>query len=176
MKVGDARLFPQVNVEPEGATNKNVTWSSSDTSVFTVDEVNGFIEAVGIGSAKLIATAADGSGVKAECTVTVADIIQYRNQEFRDAHPIVEFETEQGLRCFTVFAVVQIENTDDWYDFHTAADENKYNEQVAGIQSRALYDTGITPEYGQQLLTLSTCYRTNKSDRLVVIGVETPYQ
>ena len=105
-----------------------------------------------------------------------ADIIQYRNQEHRDAHPVIEFETEQGLKCFTVFAVVQINNTDGWYDFHTAADENEYNEQVAGIQSRALYDTGITPEYGQQLLTLSTCYRTNKSDRLVVIGVETPYQ
>ena len=105
-----------------------------------------------------------------------ADITQYRNQEHRDAHPVIEFETEQGLKCFTVFAVVQINNTDGWYDFHTAADENEYNEQVAGIQSRALYDTGITPEYGQQLLTLSTCYRTNKSDRLVVIGVETPYQ
>lgn len=105
-----------------------------------------------------------------------ADITQYRNQEHRDAHPVIEFETEQGLKCFTVFAVVQINNTDGWYDFHTAADENEYNEQVAGIQSRALYDTGITPEYGQQLLTLSTCYRITKSDRLVVIGVETPYQ
>ena len=105
-----------------------------------------------------------------------ADITQYRNQEHRDAHPVIEFETEQGLKCFTVFAVVQINNTDGWYDFHTSADESEYNEQVAGIKSRALYDTGITPEYGQQLLTLSTCYRTNKSDRLVVIGVETPYQ
>ena len=102
-----------------------------------------------------------------------ADIIQYRNQEYRDAHPVIEFETEQGLKCFTVFAVVQINNTDGWYDFHTAANESEYNEQVAGIQSRALYDTGITPKYGQQLLTLSTCYRTTKSDRLVVIGVET---
>ena len=47
------------------------------------------------------------------------------------------------------------------------------NEKVEAIKRRALYDTGITPKYGQQLLTLSTCYGATKSDRIIVIGVET---
>ena len=47
------------------------------------------------------------------------------------------------------------------------------NAKIEEIKHRALYDTGITPEYGQQLLTLSTCYGATKSDRIIVIGVET---
>ena len=73
----------------------------------------------------------------------------------------------------SLFAVVYVKNTDGWYDFHTASDEAEYNEKVEAIKRRALYDTGITPEYGQQLLTLSTCYGATKLDRIIVIGVET---
>ena len=102
-----------------------------------------------------------------------SDITQYRNKEYSAEHPVIEFETEQGLKCYTVFAVVYVKNTDGWYDFHTAADEAEYNEKIEAIKRRALYDTGITPEYGQQLLTLSTCYGATKSDRIIVIGVET---
>ena len=102
-----------------------------------------------------------------------SDVTQYRNKEYSAEHPVIEFETEQGLKCYTVFAVVYVKNTDGWYDFNTAADEAEYNEKVEAIKRRALYDTGITPKYGQQLLTLSTCYGATKSDRIIVIGVET---
>ena len=102
-----------------------------------------------------------------------SDVTQYRNKEYCAEHPVIEFETEQGLKCYTVFAVVYVKNTDGWYDFHTATDEAEYNEKIEAIKRRALYDTGITPEYGQQLLTLSTCYGATKSDRIIVIGVET---
>ena len=44
--------------------------------------------------------------------------------------------------------------------------------KVEEILSRALYDTGVTSQYGQQLITLSTCYGSTKNDRLIVIGVE----
>ncbi|MEE0749172.1 S-layer homology domain-containing protein [Evtepia sp.] len=56
-------------VEPDNATNQNVTWSSSDPSVATV--ANGVVTAVGAGTATITATAADGSGKTAACTVTV---------------------------------------------------------------------------------------------------------
>ena len=101
-----------------------------------------------------------------------SDVTQYRNEDYFTEHPIIEFETAQGLKLYTVFAVVYVKNNDGWYDFHTAADETDYNNKIAEIKRRALYDTGITPEYGQQLLTLSTCYGATKSDRIIVIGVE----
>ena len=57
-------------VTPENATNKAVTWKSSDDTIATVDN-NGKVTAVKEGTATITATAADGSGKSATCTVTV---------------------------------------------------------------------------------------------------------
>ena len=56
-------------VEPDNATKKNVTWTSSNTSVATVD-ANGNITAVGAGKATITVTTEDGS-FTATCAVTV---------------------------------------------------------------------------------------------------------
>lgn len=57
-------------VTPENATNKAVTWESSDDTIATVDN-NGKVTAVKEGTATITATAADGSGKSATCKVTV---------------------------------------------------------------------------------------------------------
>ena len=54
-------------VEPGNATNKNVTWSSSDETIATVDN-NGTVTAVGAGEATITATA---GGITATCVVHV---------------------------------------------------------------------------------------------------------
>lgn len=56
-------------VAPSNATNKNVTWSSNNTSAATVNS-NGVVTAVGVGEATITATTADGS-FTASCVVTV---------------------------------------------------------------------------------------------------------
>ena len=65
-------------VMPDNAENKNVTWSSSNSSVATVN-ANGTITAVANGTADITATAADGSGVSAKCGVTVSIPNNVRN-------------------------------------------------------------------------------------------------
>lgn len=57
------------SVSPGNATNKNVTWTSSNTGVASVS--NGTVKAVSAGSATITAKAADGSGKMATCSVTV---------------------------------------------------------------------------------------------------------
>ena len=57
-------------ITPENATDKNVTWSSDDAAVATVDE-NGLVTAHGIGTTTITATTADG-GKTATCAVTVS--------------------------------------------------------------------------------------------------------
>lgn len=58
------------SVSPATATYKNVTWRSSNTKVATVTS-KGTVKAIGKGTAVISATAKDGSGKKAACTVTV---------------------------------------------------------------------------------------------------------
>ena len=57
-------------VTPVNATDKTLNWASSDTSVATV-AADGTVTAVKAGTAAITATAADGSGKSATCTVTV---------------------------------------------------------------------------------------------------------
>ena len=67
--VGESKAVT-ATVKPDGATNKELTWKSSDESIATVD-ATGKVTGVKIGTTTITATARDGSGVSGSCTVTV---------------------------------------------------------------------------------------------------------
>ncbi len=69
LHAGGASKTLAATVTPESATNKTVTWLSSDEAVATVDE-NGTVTAIYPGEATITVTTAD-SGFTATCTVTV---------------------------------------------------------------------------------------------------------
>ena len=57
-------------VSPSNASNKTITWASSDKSVATVDS-KGLVKAVGPGLCRITASSGDGRS-RVECTVTVS--------------------------------------------------------------------------------------------------------
>jgi uncharacterized protein YjdB len=61
-----------VTIVPANATNKNVTWSSSDTAIATV-YAPGLVKAVAVGSATITVRTADGSKT-ASCSLTVIPV------------------------------------------------------------------------------------------------------
>lgn len=73
-------------VEPEDASNKNVTWESSNTNVATVD-ANGEVTAVSAGTATITVTTVDG-GKTDTCTVTVREEAPDRPVNIPDTHSI----------------------------------------------------------------------------------------
>ena len=96
MNVGDTETLT-VTVEPANATNKTVTWSSSNTDVATVDE-SGKVTAIGKGTTLITATANDGSGKTATCTVTVRKKSSGGSVFFWD----LKFDTNGGSDINTV--------------------------------------------------------------------------
>lgn len=68
LKTGESAKL-EAAVAPEDANNKNVAWTSSDSSVVTVDN-DGNLNAVHAGTAVITVTSEEG-GFTAECTVTV---------------------------------------------------------------------------------------------------------
>jgi hypothetical protein len=63
----------KATITPTDAANQEVTWTSSDEKVATVDE-DGKVTAVAAGTATITCTATDGSGVSATCEVTVTEV------------------------------------------------------------------------------------------------------
>ena len=60
----------KATVAPENATNKKLTWTSSDESIAKVN-AQGTVTGVSAGKAQITATAVDGTEVAATCEVTV---------------------------------------------------------------------------------------------------------
>lgn len=98
---------------------------------------------------------------------------KYMEQDYRQVHPVIEWETKAGCAEYAVFAVVTVKKYDDWYSFINTADREEYDTHLEAIRSKALYCSDMMPEYGVQLLTLSTCYNSANDGRLLIIAVKT---
>ena len=70
VRIFEGELFTlEATILPENATNKNISWSSSEEKIATVDE-NGTVTGITAGTAVITATASDGTK-QASCTVLV---------------------------------------------------------------------------------------------------------
>lgn len=75
---------------------------------------------------------------------------------------------------YTIFSVMKVQKEDAWYRFLTVDTETDFLHQIHYARECSLYDTGIIPAYGQQLLTLSTCYGSSGGDgRLLIMAAKT---
>ena len=105
-----------------------------------------------------------------------ADLAKYRNKDFWQAHKTVWFDTELGSSAYEIFAVihttVQADAADAFlfYLFVDAASTEEFADYVSACQVRALYDTGMSAQYGDKLLTLSTCDNITDNGRWLVIA------
>lgn len=100
-----------------------------------------------------------------------ADLCNYTDYSYFTEHPTVVLETKDGAFAYSVFSVMKVKSDDDWYRFTTVGTEKSYNSRIEYAKEKSIYDTGITPVYGQQILTLSTCYGYNQDDRILVLAV-----
>ena len=105
-----------------------------------------------------------------------ADLAKYGSKDFWQAHKTVWFDTELSNCAYEIFAVihttVQADAADafPFYRFVDAASPEEFADYVSACKARALYDTGISAQYGDKLLTLSTCDNITDNGRWLVIG------
>jgi sortase B len=100
-----------------------------------------------------------------------ADLCNYTDYSYFTEHPTVVLETKDGAFAYSVFSVMKVKSDDDWYKFLTTDLDKTYEKWVSYAKTKSLYNTKITPVYGQQILTLSTCYGYNQDDRILVLAV-----
>ena len=87
-------------------------------------------------------------------------LVRYRDEAFCQAHPTFTFDTLYETATWQVAAVLDTALGADelpYYTFFDADNKLDWQHRVTAITEKSLYDTGVTPAYGTQLLTLSTC-------------------
>lgn len=104
-----------------------------------------------------------------------ASLDKYRKMEFWEEYPEIQFDTLYTRQTYTIFAVFKttasVGEGFSYHRFEDAEDEAEFNQFVSTCKKLSFYDTGITPEYGDKMITLSTCEYSQDNGRLVVVAV-----
>ena len=105
------------------------------------------------------------------------DLMKYAKKDFYEAHKKIKFTTAYEDAEYEILSVfysrVYYQNETNvfrYYYFVNAENEEEYNEFIENAKKASIYDTGITAEYGEQLLTLSTCEYSQKNGRFAVVA------
>lgn len=98
-----------------------------------------------------------------------------RDKSFWEEYHTIEFDTIYEHHEYTIFAVFTTSASAGvgfpYHLFETADSEEEFNEFVSTCKELAFYDTGITPQYGDKLICLSTCVQYDSLSRMVVAAV-----
>lgn len=98
----------------------------------------------------------------------------YKSRSYYEQHKTIQFDTLSKRGEYEIVAVFKTVAYSAagyrYYDFVDAKDEEDFNAYIDQCKQLALYDTGVTAQYGDKLITLSTCEYSANNGRLVVVA------
>ena len=107
-----------------------------------------------------------------------ADLLKYKDKGFYESHKYIHFDTLYTRQTYEIIAVFQIKsinsNTFRYHQFVDFEYESQFNTFMTRVDVLELYDTGTTADFGDQLLTLSTCEKSYANGRFVVLAKKLP--
>ena len=101
-----------------------------------------------------------------------APLLNYESRSFAQQHSVIQLETEQGVKKYSVYSVAKIKSNDMFYNLKNAPNKAYFEQKIKDISQKALYTIGSHPKHGQKLITLSTCTNAGQDNRLIVIAVQ----
>jgi len=104
-----------------------------------------------------------------------AALHKYKKQDFYESHPYIQFDTLRERHTYRIFAIFRttasVGQGFKYHQFIDAYDRAEFDAFVSECKRLSYYDTGVTPQYGEKLITLSTCEYSQRNGRLVVVAV-----
>lgn len=102
------------------------------------------------------------------------ELKDYRTQRYYEMHPTITFDTlyeSSEYDIVSVFTVSLAEEAEDvFYEYTDFPSKEIFDNYIDSIKEMSFYDTGIEPEYGDELLSLVTCENSIKDGRFVVVA------
>lgn len=105
-----------------------------------------------------------------------AAVTNYDSKKYYINHPIICFDTLESCDRYQVVAAfrIDVDNNKFKYSNYINMDEKSFNEYVKQCKRLAPYDTKVDVNYGDTLITLSTCEYSYKNGRFVVVAKKLP--
>lgn len=104
-----------------------------------------------------------------------AGLDKFKKESFWKTHQTFTFDTLYEHHTYQIWAVFKtsaiLSEGFPYHQFSDAASKEEFDQYVATIKSMQFYETGITPQYGDKLLCLSTCEYTLNDGRFVVMAM-----
>ena len=104
-------------------------------------------------------------------------LLNYKDESYYKDHKKIRFTTVKEDAEYEIISVflsrVYYKNEKDvfrYYYFINSNNEDEFNYYIENSKKESLYDTGVSAEYGDQLLTLSTCEFSRQDGRLAVVA------
>ncbi len=103
-------------------------------------------------------------------------LVKYSSKDYYEKHKYIQFDTiyEKGtyevMYVFRSKVFKEDEIAFKYYQFIEANGETEFKSNMDEMAAMSLYSTGVTAQYGDQLLTLSTCDYEEKDGRFVVVA------
>lgn len=102
------------------------------------------------------------------------DLHGYYRESYWKNHQFIEFDTIYERHTYQIIAVFKTNVASaDFFPYHKFNDANnaeEFDQYVEDVKRMSFYDTGVDAQYGDKLITLSTCEYTNDNGRLVVVA------
>ncbi len=101
------------------------------------------------------------------------ELTKYLDKDFYNSHKFIELDTLSEERTYEVicaFKTVADANGFQYFDFVKANTEEDFSAYIEKCKALSFYDTGVTTEYGDKLITLSTCEYSQNNGRFVVVA------
>lgn len=109
--------------------------------------------------------------------IMLEDLIKYKDESFYKEHSKIRFTTatedEEYEILSAFYSRVYYQDEKDvfrYYYFVNAKNKKDYETFINNAKKESLYETGVTAEYGDQLLTLSTCEYSQDNGRFAVVA------
>ena len=100
----------------------------------------------------------------------------YKERSYYEKHPLIQFDTIYGEGTYEIISVFlsQVYRRDQdvfkYYQYSHISTKEEFDQYVEQVCKMSLYDTGNTAEYGDTLITLSTCDYWTENGRLAVVA------
>ena len=106
------------------------------------------------------------------------ELTKYKDEEYYQKHRVIIFDTIYEEREYEIISILLTkvyynngtEGDFEFYNYIEIDTEEQFDEYVTTVKKQSLYETGVSAEFNDDLITLVTCDYHTEDGRLLIVA------